>query len=83
MAAEITPTTSAQLSLGNRDGVVAKFTAITNGDWFVTGLASIEHVSVTNSVSGQTVGYTVSGGVITFACSGALADATVLAIGFK
>ena len=83
MAAALTPTTKSNLSLGNRDGVVAKFSAITNGDWYVSPMATIEHVSVTNGASGQTVGYTVSGGTVTFATSGALANATVLILGFK
>lgn len=83
MAGAITPSTQSNLSLGNRDGKVAKFTAITDGDWWVSGMSTVEHVSVTNSASGQTVGFTVSGGTITFATSGALSNATVFVVGFK
>lgn len=81
--AAATPTYTAQLSLGNRDGVVAKFSSIADTNTWNTGLAAIEHVDITNGASGQTVGYTVSGGTITFALSGALANASVLVIGFK
>lgn len=81
--ADVTPTYVEKLSLGNRDGVVGKFDAIANTNTWPTGLSAIEHVSITNGASGQTVGYTVSGGIITFATSGALANASVLAIGFK
>jgi hypothetical protein len=77
-----TPTTSSQLNLGNRMGVVAAFSSLSNGNTWATGLASIEHVSITNGASGQTVGYTVSGGTVTFAASGALSNVTALAIGF-
>lgn len=80
----ITPTTSAQLNLGNRDGLVAKFTAIADSDTWTTGMSKIEHVDITNNTSGSTVGYTVSGGVITFAVAGGnLADATVFVLGFN
>ena len=78
-----TPATSAQLNLGNRMGLVAKVTTIADGDTLSTGLSVIEHVSVTNGASGSTVGYTVSGGVITFAVAGgSLSNATILALGF-
>jgi hypothetical protein len=80
----ITPTTSSQLNLGNRDGIVAKFSAIADSDTWLTGMSAIEHVDIVNSTSGSTVGYTVSGGTITFAIAGgSLADATVLVLGFK
>ena len=81
--AEITLTHKANLSLGNRDGVIAATASIANADIFTTGLSVIEHVSFTNAVSGQTGGYTVSGGVITFALSGAFGATTILVIGFK
>ena len=77
-----TPTTSNQLNLGNRMGIVGSFSSLTNADTWATGMSSIEHVSITNGASGQTVGYTSSGGTITFAASGALSNVTVLAIGF-
>lgn len=80
----LTPTTSANLSLGNRDGVVASFTAITNTDTYTTGLSAIEHVSITcDSTGAETYGCTVSGGVITFAASAQLDNVTILVIGFK
>ncbi len=78
-----TPDTYALLSFGNRDGIVGSFSALNNADTWATGMSKIEHVSITNGTSGVTVGYTVSGGIITFALSGALANATVLALGFK
>lgn len=80
---EITTTYKVNVSLGNRDGVIAKTAAIDNGDTFVTGLSSIEHVSFTNAASGQTGGYTVSGGTITFVLSGSYGASSILAIGFK
>lgn len=83
MPTALTPSTVSKLSLGNRDGLVAKFTSITNLDYWVSGMSVVEHVSVTNSASGQTVGFTVSGGTITFPTSGALSNATVFVVGFK
>lgn len=80
----ITPDTSAQLSLGNRDGLVAKFTAISNNETWTTGMSAIEHVSMTGDNSGnETMGYTASGGVITFKASAQLDNVTVLVIGFN
>lgn len=80
----VTVTTSAKLSLGNRDGVVALLGNVDDGDTWNTGLAAIEHVSITDTVSGRTYGYTASGGTITFAVdSSHLTTPTVLVIGFK
>ena len=78
-----TPASSAQLSLGNRMGIVAKITTIQDTDTWTTGMSKIEHVSITNNTSGSTVGYTVSGGIISFAVAGGdLSSATILVIGF-
>ena len=78
-----TPSTSAQLNLGNRMGIVAKITTIQDTDTWTTGMSKIEHVSITNSASGSTIGYTVSGGVISFAVAGGdLSNATILVLGF-
>lgn len=79
----ITETYRANLSLGNRDGVVVKTAAVDNGDTLITGLSAIEHVSFTNATSGQTGGYTVSGGTITFVLSGSFGATSILAVGFK
>jgi hypothetical protein len=79
----ITTTLKENLSLGSRDGVVAKTASIDNGDTFPTGLSAIDHVSFTNATSGQTGGYTVSGGTITFILSGSYGATSILAIGFK
>ena len=80
----LTPTYKAQLSLGNRDGVVASITAIANNDTWETGLAAIEHVSITGDNSGnETHGCTTSGGTVTFKASAQLDNVTVLVIGFK
>ena len=79
----VTPSYKVNLSLGSRDAVVMKLTAADPDDTVSTGLAVIEHVSITNVTSGVTVGYTVSGGVITLKLSGSISNATVLAIGFK
>jgi hypothetical protein len=79
----ITTTYKENLSLGNRDGVIAKTAGIDNGDTFVTGLSVIEHVSFTNATSGQTGGYTASGGTITFVLSGSYGATSILVIGFK
>jgi hypothetical protein len=81
--AEITTTYKENLSLGNRDAVVAKTAAIDNHNTFTTGLSVIEHVSFTNATSGATGGYTVSGGVITFHLSGSFGASSILAIGFN
>lgn len=65
----VTVTTSAQLSLGNRRGIVAKLGNVDNNDTWATGMSVIEHVSIMDTVSGTTSGYTVSGGTITFKAS--------------
>jgi hypothetical protein len=80
----LTPTSSRLLSLGNIDGVVAAFSSIANNDTWVTGLSSVEHVSITAGASGATVGYTVSGGTVTFKVSTTLSSgATVLVYGYN
>jgi hypothetical protein len=79
----ITETYRAQLSLGNRDGLVVKTASIDNGDTLQTGLSNIEHVSFTNAASGQTGGYTVSGGAIAFVLSGSYGATSIFVIGFK
>ena len=80
----VTPTYVEKLSLGNRVGVTAKFTAIANAETYDTGLSVIEHVSITGDNTGnETHGCTVSGGVITFAASAQLDNVSILAIGFN
>lgn len=80
----VTPTKTVNLSLGNRDAVVAAFTAIANAEYWDCGLADIEHVSITGDNSGnETHGCTTSSGRVTFAASAQLDNVTVLAIGFK
>ena len=82
MAAAITPSEKVNLSLGNRVGIGASFTTITNGDWWVTGLGTVEGIVITDSTSGNTFGATyAAGGIVTFATSGALSSVRVLAIG--
>jgi len=76
-----TPSAKSQLSLGNRKGVLATFTAIDNADTWATGLSKVEAVFIQNSVSGITAGATYSSGTVTFALSGSLASCQVLAIG--
>lgn len=78
-----TPLTSVKLSLGNRDGVMARFATLVNNDTWATGLGTVEGVCITNGASGQTTGATYSGGVVTFKTSGPLTNVGVLAIGFK
>jgi hypothetical protein len=78
-----TPTTAEKLSLGNRDGVLATFTSLSNADTWVTGLGKVEAVFITDGASGQTLGATYSGGTVTFAASAGLSDVKVLAIGYK
>lgn len=81
--AALTPDSAYKLSLGNRDGVLATFTAITNGDTWATGLGTVEAVFATNGASGATFGATYSSGTVTFAASTSLANVKVLAIGYK
>lgn len=76
-----TPSSATKLSLGNRAGVLGTFTALANADTWATGLGTVEAVFISNGASGQTVGATYSGGIVTFALSGALGNAKVLAIG--
>ena len=79
----ITITSSSLLNLGNRDGIVAKCGNVADNDTWVTGMSSIDHVSIKDTVSGTTYGYTKSGGTITFKCSAQLTAPTVLVIGFN
>ena len=79
--AALTPTSTQVLSLGNRIGVQGTFTAIANADTWAPGLSTVEACYVLNGASGQTTGATYSSGTITFAASGAHANAKVLAIG--
>jgi hypothetical protein len=70
------------LNMGNRDHVEAKFTSITDGDTWVTGLGKVEMVFCTPGASGFTIGATYSGGTVTFAVGGGPAtNVMVLAIG--
>ncbi len=77
------PTSALNLSLGNRDGVIADFSTLNNGDTWVTGLGTVEAVFITNGASGITTGATYSGGTVTFALSAGCSNVKVLAIGFK
>lgn len=79
--AAATPSSKIQLNLGNRMAVLATFTAIDNTNTWDTGLGKVEAVFITDGASGQTAGATYSGGTVTFALSGSLANAKVLAIG--
>jgi hypothetical protein len=80
----VVPTSSRNLSFGNVDGVVASFTAVADTNTWVTGLSKIEHIGITNATSGATVGYSASGGTVTFAIgSGPLGVTTVIAYGFN
>jgi len=80
----LTPTSSSQLSLGSRDGLVGQFTAIANNDTWATGMSAIDHVSITGDNAGnETFGYTVSGGTVTFKASAQLDNVSVLVIGYK
>jgi hypothetical protein len=81
--AAITETYRALLSLGNRDAVIVKTNSIDDSDYLDTGLSVVEHVSLTNAVSGQTGGYTVSGTRVTFALSGSFGATSILVVGFK
>jgi len=78
----LTPSDSVILSLGNRKGVGASFLSIDDGDYWTTGLGTVEGVIITPAVSGITVGATyAAGGVVTIRCSANLANARLLAIG--
>jgi hypothetical protein len=82
----ITPTQLANLSLGNRDGVVAKFTTVAEGDTWESPMSVIEHVEIVDASGLHTVGCTVSGGIITFKVGGGdatLGVTTVFVLGFK
>ncbi|MBF0562599.1 MAG: hypothetical protein HQL37_11380 [Alphaproteobacteria bacterium] len=80
----LTPITGSKilLSRGSRDSVLAKFTTITDGDTWVTGLGKVEMVLATAGASGFTIGATYSGGTVTFAIgSGPATNVMVEAIG--
>ena len=80
----ILPTTKELLSIGSRDGVLAAFTGIAEGETCETGMSAVEYVDFVNATHGSTVGYTVSGGVVTFKIGGgSLVETTVLVLGFN
>lgn len=82
--AQVIPVAEEKLSLGNRDGVGASFTAINNADYWITGLSVVEGVTITNGVSGITYGATyAAGGRVNFACSAQLTNCRVMAVGYK
>lgn len=82
--AQVYPAAEEKLSLGNRDGVGASFTAINNADYWITGLSVVEGVIITPSVSGITHGATyAASGRVDFLCSAQLANVRCLAIGYK
>lgn len=82
----LTPTSSENLSLGNRVGRLGTFSAINNADYWDTGLGVVEAVFITNGASGVTLGATYGTGAnlgrVTIAASAGLANVKVLAIGF-
>lgn len=81
-----TPTSIQLLNFGDRDGCIGTFTTIANNDTWVTPFSAIEHVEIMNAGGDHTLGYTVSGGTITFKVGAGDATtgvASVLVIGFN
>ena len=77
-----TPTSTVNISLGNRVGILATFGIVGATDTWATGLNNVEAVFITDGASGNTLGATYSGGTVTFANSGSTTASTkVLAIG--
>jgi hypothetical protein len=79
--AAATEASKIQLNLGNRMAVLATFSSAGATDYWDTGLGKVEACFIENGTSGVTTGATYSGGRVTFACSGGLTNALVLAIG--
>lgn len=79
--ADITVASYEIVSLGNRIGITAKTAAIANTNTWSPGLSTIDSVQLLNGASGETLGATISGGTITFAASGSLANCMILAVG--
>jgi hypothetical protein len=82
----ITPTSLVNLSLGNRDGVIAKFTTIAEGETWYHPMSTIEHIEIVDASAVHTVGYTVSGNTVTFKVGGGdttLGATSVFVLGFK
>ena len=66
---------------GNKRVVLADVSIANNGDTFATGsLHIIDTASAESSTTGA-VGFTKSGGTMTFATGGAIANVQVIAIG--
>ena len=79
--AVLTPTRKNVYSLGNVIGIEGTFSSVANGDTWAPGLTTVQSCYIDPGVSGQTNGATYSGGTITIAASGAMANTKILAIG--
>ena len=66
--------------MGNKRVILADVSIAANGDTFDTKLKIIDSASVDSSTT-TAVGATKSGGVLTFAAGGAIANALVVAFG--
>jgi hypothetical protein len=77
------------LNLGNIDGVVAVFVAVSDGDTFETGLSVVEHVSVNSFSAASVVGAVLPStpppsGTITFDVAGfPTPTVSIIAYGFN
>lgn len=68
---------------GNRRAIFANVTSIDNNDTWATGLQAIDFVGVgpTAAGAGTQIGYTVSGGTITFKVESGSLAAQLMVIG--
>lgn len=67
--ADVTVASRQDVSLGNLRMVVAELTAPANAQTWPTGLGTVLYANVVDTVSGTTVGATMSAGTVTLAMS--------------
>ena len=77
----VTPT-SVEIILGsNKVQVLGTFSAISDTNTWTPGLSTVEACFLTNGANDVDTGATLSAGIVTFQCAGAMANVKALAIG--
>lgn len=79
--AVLTPSSTSIISYGNKIAIQGTFTSVGNTDTWAPGLTTVEAAFIEPGVSGQTHGATYSGGTVTVAASGAMANTKITAVG--
>ena len=79
--AVLTPTSLSVMSNGNKIAITGTFTSVGNADTWAPGLSTIEAAQIEPGVSGVSHGATYSGGTVTVAASGAMANTKIMVWG--